>query len=365
MSMLLVFLLAVGAGEDPATLEAKALYAQGKASFEAGRHTEALASFEGAYTRKPLPGFLFNIALCHRALKNHGKAVDALERYLRAMPNAPNREEAQRILEEERAMAAAAPTGPPTPTPSPPAAAIPPPAAAIPPPAAAIPPPAAATPPPAAAIPPPAAAVPPASPAPPDPASAAPAPEPPEPPHGMGGLGTGAVQSAIGLGACVGGCCVATPFSCLAAFIPVVGPFVSAAVAALIVGPIIAIAEVWAGDGMGQKRAALIWPLALAIGSVALGSFAGLAVSQVGPQLQFGSNPNLLSVFTPPIVCGGLTTAVIGPVVLYHLLAVDKQPGDTGSGFPGFFEPADPTGTRGKKAPPPSSAPKTALAMRY
>lgn len=337
MSMLLVFLLAVGAGEDPATLEAKALYAQGKASFEAGRHTEALASFEGAYTRKPLPGFLFNIALCHRALKNHGKAVDALERYLRAMPNAPNREEAQRILEEERAMAAAAPTGPPTPTPSPPAAAIPPPAAAVPP----------------------------ASPAPPDPASAAPAPEPPEPPHGMGGLGTGAVQSAIGLGACVGGCCVATPFSCLAAFIPVVGPFVSAAVAALIVGPIIAIAEVWAGDGMGQKRAALIWPLALAIGSVALGSFAGLAVSQVGPQLQFGSNPNLLSVFTPPIVCGGLTTAVIGPVVLYHLLAVDKQPGDTGSGFPGFFEPADPTGTRGKKAPPPSSAPKTALAMRY
>src|SRR3990167_8916541 len=172
MSLLLVLLLATAAGDDAATAEARALYAKGKEAFEAGKTPEALANFEGAYARKPLPGFLFNIALCHRALKDHGKAVSALERYLRALPNAPNRVEAENLLDEERALAAA-PPAPPAVAPAPPAtqpAALPPP---VPPPPV--------TPPPA---PPPVDVAPLAPEAPAPKPTPAPKPDEPEPIHG-------------------------------------------------------------------------------------------------------------------------------------------------------------------------------------
>lgn len=379
MPLLLALLLALAAGDDPATADAKAMYARGKEAFEAGRTAEALADFEGAYARKPLPGFLFNIALCHRALKNHGKAVEALERYLRALPNAPNKAEAGRILEEERAYAAAQSSAPPptpppaTPPPARPSAPVVPPAAALPPVAA---PPPAATPPaaalpPAASVPPPAAEVPPPAVAAPAPAKpAAPPPDASEPPHGMGALPVAFIQGAAGLGACVGGCCVSAPFACLAGLIPIAGPFVSAFVSALIIGPAIAIAEVWVGDGLGQKRAALVWPVVLAIGAVSVGALTGAtlrAVTGSGFTLQNGNLTynGWVQGISAAAACGGIAGAVVGPIVLYNVLAVDKQPGDTGGGFPGFLEPADPTRTRGKPPPAPTSTPKGAVAMRY
>lgn len=375
MPLLLALLLTLAAGDDPATVDAKAMYARGKEAFEAGRTAEALADFEGAYARKPLPGFLFNIALCHRALKSHGKAVEALERYLRAMPNAPNKAEAGRILEEERAYAAAQSSAPP-PTPPPPPATAPPPGPSSPvvPPAAAVPP-IASVPPPAAAVP-PAASVPPPAVEVPTPAAegpakpAAPAPDVSEPPHGMGAMPVAFIQGAAGLGACVGGCCVSAPFACLAGLIPIVGPFVSAFVSALIIGPAIAIAEVWVGDGLGQKRAALVWPVVLAIGAVSAGALTGAtlrAVTGSGFTLQDGNLTynGWVQGISAAAACGGIAAAVVGPIVLYNALSVDKQPGDTGGGFPGFLEPADPTHTRGKAPPAPSSAPKGAVAMRY
>lgn len=369
-----MLLLSTAAADDAATADAKALYAQGKQAFEGGRTTEALADFEAAYAKKALPGFLFNIGLCHRTLKNHGKAVDALERYLRALPNAPNRVEAENMLDEERALAAAATASPPAaptgPAPPPPPAVVPPP----PPPSGTAPP--VVTPPTTSPAPPPAAVeplTPEAVPSPtkpvPDPKAKS-KPKPDEPLHGMDALPVGAVQAAAGVGACVGGCCVFSPFACLLNFVPLVGPFVSACAGALIIGSSIGVAEVWLGDWLGKKRGALLWPTLVAVGALAASSLVGTTVTLVtgaSPSFNNGAlsaNPVVTGI-VGGVSCCGLATAVVGPAVLYQMLAVDKEPGDTGGGFPGITEPADPTGTRGKGRVASWSPPRAALAMRY
>ncbi len=148
------------------------------------------------------------------------------------------------------------------------------------------------------------------------------------------------------------------------------GPFISAFVAALIIGPAIAIAEVWAGDGLGKTRSALLVPAAIAVGALAVGGLTGAtirAVTGLSPTFQNGvlaANPWVTGI-SAGVGCCGVVTAVAGPVVLYHLMAVDKQPGDRGGGFPGIVEPADPTGTRGGARTAALPAPNAALAMRY
>ncbi|MBI1946522.1 MAG: tetratricopeptide repeat protein [Deltaproteobacteria bacterium] len=116
--------------EDTDTAQAKKLFVLATTNYELGRFDDALRSYLEAYQRKPLPGFLFNIGLCHRKLGDHVAAVAAFEEYLAKVPKAQNRADVEAMLAEERAAAAAAP--PPTPPPvvaepAPP----PPPAAAV------------------------------------------------------------------------------------------------------------------------------------------------------------------------------------------------------------------------------------------
>lgn len=75
------------------TEEAKALFAAGRAAFEAGLYVDALASFERSYAISHRPGLLFNIALSHDRLRQDEKALAAYEAYLAAVPAAENRAE--------------------------------------------------------------------------------------------------------------------------------------------------------------------------------------------------------------------------------------------------------------------------------
>ena len=92
--------------EDAGTKAAKRYFTKGEKLFALGRFDEALEQYEKAFDAKPLPGFLFNIAQCHRNLGNIDQAIFSYRKYLRESPDAENREavEAQiEELEEEKA----------------------------------------------------------------------------------------------------------------------------------------------------------------------------------------------------------------------------------------------------------------------
>jgi tetratricopeptide (TPR) repeat protein len=92
---------------------AKALFKKATAHFQRERFADALAGFSEAYAKDPRPGFLFNIAQCHRQLGDHTNAVKFFERYLQEAPNAPNRAAAADMLEDEKLMAGATEPAPP------------------------------------------------------------------------------------------------------------------------------------------------------------------------------------------------------------------------------------------------------------
>lgn len=126
--------------------EARQLYSDGKTAFERGDYQAAYDDFKHAYLISQRPELLFNMSSAAKELGRPHDAAEHLRAYLRVVPNTPDRpqieeriltlEEAQKILDSERAN-------------SPPAAARP--SEGSPPPPAAPPPAASATPPPAAA----------------------------------------------------------------------------------------------------------------------------------------------------------------------------------------------------------------------
>lgn len=74
---------AVGAElTDEAKAQARVKFSEGNAAYEQGNFREALKSFEAAYRLAPLPGFLFNVAQCHRQLGDFAQAASAYRRYL-------------------------------------------------------------------------------------------------------------------------------------------------------------------------------------------------------------------------------------------------------------------------------------------
>lgn len=88
-SALLVALCALAPGlaegaelSTEAKSQARVKYSEGNASYEQGNFREALKSFEAAYRLAPLPGFLFNVAQCHRQLGDFAQAASAYRRYL-------------------------------------------------------------------------------------------------------------------------------------------------------------------------------------------------------------------------------------------------------------------------------------------
>jgi tetratricopeptide (TPR) repeat protein len=63
-------------------------------------YDQALAEFKEAYRVKPDATFLYNIAQCHRKLGQVDEALTFYRTYLRRAPDAPNRGEVERRIQE-------------------------------------------------------------------------------------------------------------------------------------------------------------------------------------------------------------------------------------------------------------------------
>lgn len=105
--------LASGADD---TVRARRLFARAEREYSSGDFTAALESYEAAYQAAPLPGFLFNMGQCHRKLGRWAEARDFFQRYLQALPDAPNRGDAEDLLREVTARLPPPPTEPRPPT---------------------------------------------------------------------------------------------------------------------------------------------------------------------------------------------------------------------------------------------------------
>lgn len=114
----IALLLAVAPAQADDVAEARRLFARGERDYAAGRFETALSSYSRAHELSGLAGFLFNIGVCHHRLEHWAEAADFLERYLEAVPDAPNRGDAEELLREAR-LHLPPPAPPPAPSPAP------------------------------------------------------------------------------------------------------------------------------------------------------------------------------------------------------------------------------------------------------
>jgi tetratricopeptide (TPR) repeat protein len=129
VAALTLFTPAVAHADSARLREARAHYEQAVADYNLDEYAPALAEFREAYRIKPDPSFLFNIAQCHRKLGQNDAALDFYRKYLRNLPDAPNRADVERMIAELHAKENAAqpdatpppaPVTAPTPVPAPP-----------------------------------------------------------------------------------------------------------------------------------------------------------------------------------------------------------------------------------------------------
>jgi tetratricopeptide (TPR) repeat protein len=67
-------------------------------AYDFGEYAKALEAFKEAYTAYEDPGFLFNIAQCHRQLGQTEEALRVYRSYLRNATNPPNAEEVRGLI---------------------------------------------------------------------------------------------------------------------------------------------------------------------------------------------------------------------------------------------------------------------------
>jgi tetratricopeptide (TPR) repeat protein len=74
---------------EEAQAQAREKFNDGNAAYEQGNFRQALEAFEAAYQLAPLPGFLFNVAQCHRQLGNYARAASSYRRFLELSEKEP------------------------------------------------------------------------------------------------------------------------------------------------------------------------------------------------------------------------------------------------------------------------------------
>jgi tetratricopeptide (TPR) repeat protein len=112
-----------GAGERAAVddKEARELFRLGKQAFDEGRFERSLKYFNDAYDLSHRAALLSNVATALDRLRRDQEAVDAYQKYLALVPDAPNREQVEervRIIQSalDKAQAAARPQPAPQPS---------------------------------------------------------------------------------------------------------------------------------------------------------------------------------------------------------------------------------------------------------
>ncbi len=89
-------------GEQAMTAEARAFYERGVRLFQRGELQAALEAFAAAMQFAPLPEIYFNMGVVAEKLGRRREAADYFEEYLRARPQAPDREPVRRRIEALR-----------------------------------------------------------------------------------------------------------------------------------------------------------------------------------------------------------------------------------------------------------------------
>ena len=80
--------------------QARASFKSGQQLFKEKKYEEALKLFTKANRLHPHPDILFMVAQCHRNLKQYTRAVKAFKGYLKAKPEAEDKAEVTRLIEE-------------------------------------------------------------------------------------------------------------------------------------------------------------------------------------------------------------------------------------------------------------------------
>lgn len=92
--------------------EARTLFAQGRAAYDAGRWSEAVAAFRRAYLLSGRPALLYNVGQSELRLAHNPLALEAFEGYLRhATPDDSRRAEVEERVRVLRGMGVVPPAG--------------------------------------------------------------------------------------------------------------------------------------------------------------------------------------------------------------------------------------------------------------
>ncbi|MCU0696570.1 MAG: tetratricopeptide repeat protein [Myxococcaceae bacterium] len=86
---------------DPVEQQARGLFGEAQTAYDVGEFERALTLYSDAYKLKALPGFLFNIAQCHRQLGNYERAAFFYGRFIdNSSTTAPNVALARELLSD-------------------------------------------------------------------------------------------------------------------------------------------------------------------------------------------------------------------------------------------------------------------------
>jgi len=84
--------------KDPKLILARKHFESAETHYDQGEFKKALAEYQKALSYKRFAAFIFNIAQCHRQLKQWNLALFKYKLYLSRSPNAPNRAEVRRRI---------------------------------------------------------------------------------------------------------------------------------------------------------------------------------------------------------------------------------------------------------------------------
>ncbi len=108
-----VHALAAPKDDDAVVAQARERVNAAKVHFKLGEFEAAIADWKEAYRLKSVPSILFNIAQAYRLVGNYKQSKFYYNNYLTDMPNAPNKDEVARQLEQlEQLIADEAKKGP-------------------------------------------------------------------------------------------------------------------------------------------------------------------------------------------------------------------------------------------------------------
>jgi tetratricopeptide (TPR) repeat protein len=102
VTVVTVAVLATSAHADDRLAQARQQVKAADIDYRLGRFAEALAEYTKAYELYPVPPLLFNIAQCHKNLKDYAKAIFFYEGYLRDEPTAKNGALVQDLIRESK-----------------------------------------------------------------------------------------------------------------------------------------------------------------------------------------------------------------------------------------------------------------------